>query len=125
MHSIVVSLLAYTLAATVLTVTPGLDTALMVRTATNEGPRPALWCGLGIVTGCLIWTELIAAGSGVLCARRGLHRVARRQPRRAGPHLVHPVDLCYSPARDRIYNGFERAMTTVVQALSDLASTRP
>jgi threonine/homoserine/homoserine lactone efflux protein len=66
MHSIVVSLLAYTLAATILTITPGLDTALVVRTATNEGPRPALWCGLGIVTGCLIWTVLIAAGLGVL-----------------------------------------------------------
>jgi len=61
MHSIVVSLLAYTLAATVLTITPGLDTALVVRTATNEGPRPALWCGLGIVTGCLIWAALVAA----------------------------------------------------------------
>jgi len=66
MHPIVVSLLAYTVAATVLTITPGLDTALVVRTATNEGSRPALWCGLGIVTGCLIWAALVAAGLGVL-----------------------------------------------------------
>jgi len=66
MRSISVSLLAYTLAATVLTITPGLDTALVVRTATNEGSRPALWCGLGIVTGRLMWTALIAAGLGVL-----------------------------------------------------------
>lgn len=66
MHSILVSLLAYTLAATVLTITPGLDTALVVRTATTEGPRRALWSGLGIVAGCFIWTALVAAGLGVL-----------------------------------------------------------
>ncbi len=36
------SLLAYTLAATLLTLTPGLDTALILRTATAEGGRKAL-----------------------------------------------------------------------------------
>src|SRR5262249_1251514 len=66
MHSIVVSLVAYTVAATVLTITPGLDTALVVRTATTEGARRALWSGLGIVTGCFIWTAVVAAGLGVL-----------------------------------------------------------
>ncbi len=66
MHSIVVLLIAYTAAATLLTITPGLDTALVVRTATAEGPRRALWSGLGIVTGCLIWTAVVAAGLGAL-----------------------------------------------------------
>lgn len=66
MHSIVVSLIAYTAAATLLTITPGLDTALVVRTATTEGPRRALWSGLGIVTGCFVWTAIVAAGLGAL-----------------------------------------------------------
>ncbi len=42
------SLLAYTLAATLLTLTPGLDTALILRTATAEGGRKALHAALGI-----------------------------------------------------------------------------
>lgn len=66
MHSIAVSLVAYTVAATLLTITPGLDTALVVRTATIEGAGKALWSGLGIVTGCFIWTAVVAAGLGVL-----------------------------------------------------------
>ena len=66
MHPIAVSLIAYTAAATVLTTTPGLDTALVVRTATTEGARRALWSGIGIVTGCFIWTAMVAAGLGVL-----------------------------------------------------------
>jgi threonine/homoserine/homoserine lactone efflux protein len=66
MHSIAVSLIAYTAAATVLTITPGLDTALVVRTATTEGAQRALWSGLGVVTGCFIWTTIVAGGLGVL-----------------------------------------------------------
>ena len=49
------SLLAYTLAATLLTLTPGLDTALILRTATAEGGRKALHAALGIDLGCFIW----------------------------------------------------------------------
>ncbi len=48
------SLLAYTLAATLLTLTPGLDTALILRTATAEGGRKALHAALGIDLGCFI-----------------------------------------------------------------------
>ena len=66
MHSTVALLAAYTAAAAVLTITPGLDTALVVRTATTEGARKALWSGLGIVTGCLVWTAIVAAGLGAL-----------------------------------------------------------
>lgn len=42
------SLLAYILAATLLTLTPGLDTALILRTATVEGGRKAFHAALGI-----------------------------------------------------------------------------
>ncbi len=66
MQSVTESLLTFTAAAALLTITPGLDTALVLRTATSEGPRRGLWSGLGIITGCLIWAASVAAGLGVL-----------------------------------------------------------
>lgn len=78
MQSITTSLLAYTAAAAVLAVTPGLDTALVLRTAAREGSRQALLAGLGIITGCMIWTAVVAAGLGVLLAASRLAYTALR-----------------------------------------------
>ena len=60
------SLIAFTLAAALLTVTPGLDTALVLRTAASEGGRRAFLAGLGICLGCLVWGAIVALGLGVL-----------------------------------------------------------
>ena len=60
------SLIAFTLAAALLTVTPGLDTALVLRTAAAEGPRRAFFAGLGICLGCLVWGLIVALGLGIL-----------------------------------------------------------
>lgn len=60
------SLVAFALAAALLTVTPGLDTALVLRTAAAEGPRRALAAGFGICLGCLAWGATVALGLGVL-----------------------------------------------------------
>jgi threonine/homoserine/homoserine lactone efflux protein len=60
------SLIAFTLAAALLTVTPGLDTALVLRTAAAEGARRALAAALGICLGCLAWGAVAAIGLGVL-----------------------------------------------------------
>ncbi len=62
------SLIAFTLAAALLTVTPGLDTALVLRTAASEGARRAALAGLGICVGCLMWGTVVALGLGVLLA---------------------------------------------------------
>ncbi|MFD4839019.1 LysE family translocator [Achromobacter sp. NPDC058515] len=62
------ALLAFTLAAAILTITPGLDTALVLRTAAVEGGRRALMAGLGVCAGCLIWGAIAALGLGSLLA---------------------------------------------------------
>ena len=66
--SITDNLLAFTFAATLLTLTPGLDTALVLRTATVEGKRQALQAMLGINAGCLLWGAAVAFGLGALVA---------------------------------------------------------
>jgi threonine/homoserine/homoserine lactone efflux protein len=60
------ALAAYFLAAGLLTITPGLDTAMILRTAAAEGPRRAAQAGLGIAAGCLLWGAAAALGVGAL-----------------------------------------------------------
>ncbi len=59
---------AFTVAAGLLTVTPGLDTALVLRTAAVEGSRRALLAGAGICLGCLTWGFAVSVGLGALLA---------------------------------------------------------
>jgi threonine/homoserine/homoserine lactone efflux protein len=66
--SVIDSLLAFTFAATLLTLTPGLDTALILRTAAVEGRKQAFKAALGINTGCLLWGAMVAFGLGALIA---------------------------------------------------------
>jgi len=63
--SVTDALLAYTLAATLLTLTPGLDTALILRTAAADGSKKAVHVALGIDTGCFIWG--VRVGSAIGC----------------------------------------------------------
>jgi threonine/homoserine/homoserine lactone efflux protein len=62
------ALLAFSFAAVLLTLTPGLDTALVLRTATVEGRKQAVHAALGISVGCLIWGAAVAFGLGALIA---------------------------------------------------------
>jgi threonine/homoserine/homoserine lactone efflux protein len=66
--TVVQALIAFSLAAGLLTLTPGLDTALVLRTAASEGPRPAAMAGLGICLGTIIWGVAVAFGLGALLA---------------------------------------------------------
>jgi threonine/homoserine/homoserine lactone efflux protein len=66
--TIVQALVAYVLAAALLTLTPGLDTALILRTAAVEGPKRAGLAAVGIITGCLVWGAAVALGLGALLA---------------------------------------------------------
>ena len=68
MESVWISLAAFVAAATLLTVTPGLDTALVLRTAATGDARRAALAGLGIAVGCFCWATLVAFGLGALLA---------------------------------------------------------
>ena len=59
---------AFLLAAALLTITPGADTALVLRTAAVEGERCALRAGAGIVSGVLAWGLVAAFGIGGVLA---------------------------------------------------------
>jgi threonine/homoserine/homoserine lactone efflux protein len=76
--SLTEALLAYLAAAGLLTITPGLDTAMVLRTAAAEGPRRAALAALGIGCGCLVWGVAVALGLGVvLAASQGLYTAIR------------------------------------------------
>ena len=66
------ALAAYVVAAGLLTLAPGLDTALVLRTAAVEGPKRAGLAAVGIVTGCLAWGAGVALGLGALLAASAL-----------------------------------------------------
>jgi threonine/homoserine/homoserine lactone efflux protein len=65
------ALFSFTLAAGLLTITPGLDTALVLRTAAVEGGKQALLAGVGICYGCLLWGAAASFGLSALLAVSG------------------------------------------------------
>jgi threonine/homoserine/homoserine lactone efflux protein len=64
--SVLPSLLAFGAAATLLTITPGLDTAMVLRSAVAGGPRQAIATAIGIGLGCLAWGAAVALGLGIV-----------------------------------------------------------
>jgi len=59
-------LIPYLIAISILTITPGLDTTLIIRTATLEGKTKAFQAALGINLGCIVWGVIVACGLGAL-----------------------------------------------------------
>lgn len=66
------ALLAFTGVALLLTITPGLDMALVLRSALTQGRTHAAVTGLGICTGALIWGLAAAVGIAALLAASDL-----------------------------------------------------
>lgn len=71
LHQYVIPLAAFTAAAFIFTITPGLDTVMILRTAASEGRRCAIGAILGIGAGLSLWgvgavfglTALLAASA--------------------------------------------------------------
>lgn len=60
---------AFTLAATIVTITPGADMALVARRAVTDGWRPASITSFGIVTGLLVHATASAVGISAILLR--------------------------------------------------------
>jgi len=66
--TILSSLIAFFLAAGLITVTPGLDTALVLRATASEGRRAGWRAAVGVAAGCLVWGAAVALGLGAVLA---------------------------------------------------------
>jgi RhtB (resistance to homoserine/threonine) family protein len=66
--SVLSSLLAFAAVAALLTVTPGLDTMVVLRSALLNGRRAGMLAGLGICLGVLLWGVASALGVSALLA---------------------------------------------------------
>ncbi|MFC3067640.1 LysE family translocator [Phenylobacterium soli] len=66
--TVTAALIAFSVAAGLLTITPGLDVALVLRTAAVEGTKKACLAGLGVCIGTLGWGAIAALGLGALLA---------------------------------------------------------
>lgn len=62
MQAMLASLIAYSVAAALLTITPGADTLLVVRFAGGQGRRAGSAAAAGICLGTLLWGAIVAIG---------------------------------------------------------------
>lgn len=62
------ALIAFSVAASLLTLAPGLDVALVLRTAAVEGAKKAWLAAIGVCIGTLGWGIIAAVGLGALLA---------------------------------------------------------
>jgi threonine/homoserine/homoserine lactone efflux protein len=72
------SVLAFAAAAAVLTLTPGADTILVLRTAIVGGRRPGVLAGLGVCSGLFVWGAAAGIGlTAVVLASRAAYDALR------------------------------------------------
>lgn len=76
--TITAAVLSFAVLAGLLTVVPGLDTALVLRAAVLQGRRQAVATALGISTGALIWGAAAAAGVSALLTASSIAYTAVR-----------------------------------------------
>jgi RhtB (resistance to homoserine/threonine) family protein len=70
--------LSFAAVAALFTLTPGLDTALVIRTALRSGRTAAIVAGVGVSTGVVIWGALAGLGiTAVLTASRLAYDILR------------------------------------------------
>jgi threonine/homoserine/homoserine lactone efflux protein len=107
------ALIAFLVASSLLTITPGLDTMLVLRTAAIGGQRRAMAASLGVCLGLLTWGICTSVGLGALLnASRFAYNVLRisgagylvflgyRLIRRPKGALIDPGELSSSSIND-------------------------
>jgi threonine/homoserine/homoserine lactone efflux protein len=120
------AVLSFALVAGLLTLIPGLDTALVLRAAISQGRRPAFATALGISCGALVWGAAAAAGVSALLVASRIGYDALRiagavylvvlgarlllAAYRAGP--ADPTGLPSAPHPERLLLSWRRGFTT-------------
>ncbi|MCY1401774.1 homoserine/Threonine efflux protein [compost metagenome] len=101
-------LLDFIAAASVLAVTPGVGTAMVLRAAAVGGRRIALLAAVGIALGCLAWGAAVSLGLGALLQRSEVAYTVLKSAGTAyllwvgGKLLLKPRQSFQSKARKRV-----------------------
>ena len=82
---------AFVLLSALLIVTPGPDTALIIRNALAAGPRASTFSAIGVAIGTLVWVSAATLGVGVLLEQSSIAFTALK--------LAGAVYLCYLGVR--------------------------
>jgi len=64
-------LIGYMMAVTLLTITPGVDTALIIQSSLGKTASAAGHAAVGILAGCAAWGLIVAGGLGAVVASSG------------------------------------------------------
>ena len=104
-------LIGYMTAVTLLTITPGVDTALIIQSSLGKTASAAGPAAMGILAGCAAWGLIVAGGLGAVVASSGTVYAALKTIgaaylvwlgitalRRTAPAVVAPV----SPQREAV-----------------------
>jgi len=123
LDSVSLPLLAFAVAAGLLTLTPGVDTAIVLRSAASLGQRAGAAAGAGVCAGLFLWGAGAAFGLGALLAASAKAYLALKwvgaaylvylgvrliaNPRSAPPDAgATPVPGAANPARSALWRGF-------------------
>ena len=111
---------AFVLLSALIIVTPGPDTALIIRNALGSGPRASSLSALGVAIGTLVWVAAATLGVGALLERSSVAFTVLK--------LAGAAYLCYLGARSLL--GSPRQAGTLLmpepegRTLSDLEALR-
>jgi threonine/homoserine/homoserine lactone efflux protein len=123
LDSVSLSLLTFAAAAGLLTLTPGVDTAIVLRSAASLGQRAGAAAAAGVCAGLFIWGAGAALGLGALLAASAKAYLALKwvgaaylvylgvkliaKPRSAPPTAgAPPISDARDPARSALWRGF-------------------
>lgn len=101
-------LAAFVLLSALLIITPGPDTALIIRNALAAGPRVATLSAVGVSVGTLVWVLAATLGVGVLLERSSVAFTVLK--------LAGAVYLCYLGARS-VMGGAHEPPTAAQQSV--------
>lgn len=105
-------LAAFVLLSALLIVTPGPDTALIIRNALAGGPRASTFSAVGVSVGTLAWVLAATLGVGVLLERSSVAFTVLK--------LAGAAYLCYLGVRSLFSRQHEEVLTAARQVVAPL-----